>query len=93
MTRPYSMIFVCGHWLGWRRGRRSALWRRRWRSARLAFPNGAPLSGDGHVSPGKIGGYKKRVLSGAKADWLRTRMRASAFTLRGLAAELAAARG
>src|ERR1700747_1421746 len=27
----------------------------------------------GGVSPGKIGGHKKRVLSGANADWLRER--------------------
>ncbi len=43
----------------------------------------------GDVSPGKIGGHRKRTLSGDKADWLRARMRASAFTLRGLVAELA----
>jgi transposase len=42
----------------------------------------------GHVAPGKIGGHRKPTLSGDKADWLRARMRASAFTLRGLVAEL-----
>ena len=42
----------------------------------------------GHVAPGKIGGHRKPTLSGDKADWLRARMRASAFTMRGLVAEL-----
>jgi transposase len=28
----------------------------------------------GGLSPGKIGGHKKRVLSGANADWLRKRI-------------------
>src|SRR5277367_163691 len=42
----------------------------------------------GHVAPGKIGGHRKPTLSGGTADWLRARMRASAFTLRGLVAEL-----
>ncbi|VTZ24060.1 transposase [Methylocella tundrae] len=43
----------------------------------------------GSASPGRIGGYKPRVLSGAHADWLRQRMRERPFTLRGLTAELA----
>jgi putative transposase len=43
----------------------------------------------GDVAPGKVGGHKKPVLSGEIAEWLRTRMRSSAFTLRGLVAELA----
>ena len=42
----------------------------------------------GHVAPGKIGGHRKPTLSGGNADWLRARMRASTFTLRGLVAEL-----
>jgi putative transposase len=46
------------------------------------------LRATGSVSPGRIGGHKPRVLSGAHADWLRTRMSAAPFTLRGLAAEL-----
>jgi len=36
----------------------------------------------GGVSPGKIGGHKKPVLSGANADWLRKRIRTGPFTLR-----------
>ena len=44
----------------------------------------------GGVSPGKIGGHKKPVLSGANADWLRKRIRSGPFTLRKLARELAA---
>ncbi len=44
---------------------------------------------DGQCAPGKIGGHKKRTLSGEIADWLRARMRGSAFTLRGLVVELA----
>jgi len=43
----------------------------------------------GSVAPGKMGGHKPRVLSGANADWLRSRMRERPFTLRGLVAELA----
>ena len=43
----------------------------------------------GSVAPGKIGGHKKPTLSGEIADWLRARMRGSAFTLRGLVVELA----
>jgi transposase len=43
----------------------------------------------GSLAPGQIGGHKKRTLSGAPAAWLKRRMRAAAFTLRGLVAELA----
>jgi len=43
----------------------------------------------GDVAPGRVGGHKKRALSGEIAEWLCVRMRASAFTLRGLVAELA----
>lgn len=43
----------------------------------------------GSVSPGQIGGHKPRTLSGAIADWLRTRMAERPFTLRGLVRELA----
>lgn len=44
----------------------------------------------GGISPGKIGGHKKRVLSGANADWLRKRIRSGPFPLRKLAKEPAA---
>jgi putative transposase len=44
----------------------------------------------GSLAPGKIGGHKKRVLSGQRAAWLRKRVQAGQFTLRGLTAELAA---
>jgi len=44
----------------------------------------------GGVSPGKIGGHKKPVLSGTNADWLRKRIRSGPFTLRNLTKELAA---
>ena len=44
----------------------------------------------GSLSPGKIGGHKKPVLSGANADWLRERIRSGPFTLRKLTRELAA---
>jgi putative transposase len=44
----------------------------------------------GGVSPRKIGGHKKPVLSGTNADWLRKRVRSGPFTLRKLAKELAA---
>jgi putative transposase len=43
----------------------------------------------GDVTPGEIGGHKKRRLSGEIAEWLGARMRGSAFTLRGLVVELA----
>lgn len=43
----------------------------------------------GSVSPGQIGGHKPRTLSGAIAEWLRTRMADHPFTLRGLVRELA----
>lgn len=38
----------------------------------------------GGVSPGKIGGHKKPVLSGTNADWLRKRIRSGPFALRKL---------
>jgi transposase len=44
----------------------------------------------GSISPGKIGGHKKPVLSDANADWLRKRIRSGPFTLRKLTRELAA---
>jgi putative transposase len=43
----------------------------------------------GSAAPGKIGGHVPRKIQGAEADWLRARMSAGAFTLRGLVAELA----
>lgn len=43
----------------------------------------------GGITPGKIGGHKKRTLSGVHAEWLRKRIRSAPFTLRKLAAELA----
>jgi putative transposase len=44
----------------------------------------------GDLKPGKMNGHKKRVLSGAHAEWLRERIRSGPFTLRKLTAELAA---
>lgn len=44
----------------------------------------------GELTPGQIGGHKKRVLSEERADWLRERTQSGPFTLRGLTAELAA---
>jgi|SRR3954462_670453 putative transposase len=43
----------------------------------------------GGIAPGKIGGHKKRTLSGAHAEWLHRRIRSGPFTLRKLTAELA----
>lgn len=43
----------------------------------------------GSVAPGKIGGHKPNILSGAHAEWLIARTRTD-FTLRGLVAELSA---
>ena len=42
----------------------------------------------GNAAPGKMGGHKIAILTGANGDWLQDRMR-SDFTLRGLLAELA----
>jgi putative transposase len=44
----------------------------------------------GSVAPGKMGGHKRKSISGAHRDWLRTRLQESPFTLRELVAELAA---
>jgi len=44
----------------------------------------------GGLKPALMGGRKKRVLSGACADWLRERVASGSITLRGLTAELAA---
>ena len=44
---------------------------------------------DGSLTLAQIGGYKPRTLSGESADWLRARIAAGPFTLRGLSAELA----
>ena len=43
----------------------------------------------GSLAAARIGGYKPRTLSGGSAQWLRERIGAGPFTLRGLAAELA----
>ena len=43
----------------------------------------------GSLAPGKLGGHKKRTLSGEPAAWLKRRTTEAAFTLRGLVAELA----
>ena len=43
----------------------------------------------GSLAPAQVGGHKPRTLSGDIADWLRERMAAGPFTLRGLTAELA----
>jgi putative transposase len=43
----------------------------------------------GSLAPDQVGGYKPRTLSGDRAAWLRERIAAGPFTLRGLAAELA----
>jgi putative transposase len=43
----------------------------------------------GSVAPAQVGGYKPRTLSGEVAAWLRARVQAGPFTLRGLTAELA----
>ena len=43
----------------------------------------------GSAAPGKIGGYRRRVIDGAHRQWLLERYEAGDFTLRGLVAELA----
>ena len=42
----------------------------------------------GSVAPGKIGGYKPKIIAGAHGDWLVERTDTD-FTLRGRVAELA----
>jgi putative transposase len=44
----------------------------------------------GSLSPGKMGGHKKRILDGENALWLRQRVKCGPFTTRKLVAELAA---
>src|ERR1700754_4231774 len=44
----------------------------------------------GSVAPAQMGGYKPRAICGAHREWLIERCRSSAFTLRGLVAELKA---
>ena len=44
---------------------------------------------DGLAGPGSDRRLKPRTLSGERADWLRARIAAGPFTLRGLSAELA----
>lgn len=43
----------------------------------------------GSAAPGKIGGHVPRKINGADAAWLRARIAAGPFTLRGLVAEVA----
>ncbi len=43
----------------------------------------------GSLAWGRIGGHKRRTLSGAVAEWLRERVASGPVTLRGLTAELA----
>ena len=43
----------------------------------------------GSVAPARIGGYRPKKIAGAHRDWLVQRCSESAFTLRGLVAELA----
>ena len=43
----------------------------------------------GALTPGQVGGHKKRTLSDERAQWLRARIAQGPFTSRGLAAELA----
>lgn len=42
----------------------------------------------GSLEPGKMGGHRKRILSGEAAEWLERRLSERAFTLRGLVEEL-----
>lgn len=42
----------------------------------------------GSLKPGKMGGHRKRTLSGETAVWLERRLAERAFTLRGLVREL-----
>ena len=46
----------------------------------------------GSVAPGKIGGYREKLIRGAHRDWLLARIKEKDFTIRGLVAELEAER-
>ncbi len=48
------------------------------------------LRATGSVAPGQMGGHRPRLITGEHEAWLRERMTAGDFTLRGLVAELAA---
>jgi putative transposase len=43
----------------------------------------------GSVAPGKMGGYRPKLISGKHRIWVLQRIKAGDFTLRGLVAELA----
>jgi len=43
----------------------------------------------GSVAPGQMGGHRPRLIAGEHEAWLRERVSAGDFTLRGLVAELA----
>jgi transposase len=76
MTPPCSEAFENALWCGLTQGRqfvRSRSYVTRWKTLRRET---------GGVSPGKIGGHKKPVLSGANIDWLRKRVLSRPFTLR-----------
>jgi putative transposase len=47
----------------------------------------------GSVAPGKIGGYKPKILRGEHAEWLIARCQIKDFTLKGLVEELRQVRG
>ena len=49
----------------------------------------ARVATTGSVAPGQMGGHKPKAMSGEHRDWLLTRCRSGAFTLRGLVRELA----
>jgi transposase len=43
----------------------------------------------GSVAPGQMGGHKPKAIRGEHEAWLRSRLQAGDFTIRGLVAELA----
>src|SRR5579863_8733995 len=72
------------------RERRTGRLRRRCGSARRAFPSAPSASARRARWPQlKSAATSPRTLSGERADWLRWRIGAGPFTLRGLSAELA----
>jgi len=90
MARPYSMD-LRGRVIEAVRGGMSA------RAAAERFGVGIATSirwarqfrATGDVSPGQMGGYKKRAIAGEHRTWLLARCRDQNFTLRSLVAELA----
>lgn len=86
----FRWTFASGRWLGRRRVRHRQIAAALRISPSCVSKWTCRERETGSVAPAQVGGYKPRTLSGEVAEWLRWRVRAGPFTLRGLTAELAA---